>query len=81
MTNTFLVNVAKPDRSGFNSYVDGTDGPDEFENAAVYGWLVLSDVDAKVYEVCREIYLNRGKDDFKSLARLLKWERALTPLP
>lgn len=81
MANTFLLNVAKADRSGFNSYVDGTDGPDEFENAAVYGWLPLSAADPKVYDVCREIYLNRGKDDFKSLARLLKWERQLTSPP
>ncbi len=81
MANTFLLNVAKPDRSGFNSYVDGSDGPDEFEKTAVFGWLVLSDANHDVYQVCRDIYVKRGKDDFKSLARLLKWESALAPPP
>ena len=77
VANTFLRNVAQQDRGGFNAYVDGTDGPAEYQNAAVFGWLPLAAADREVYAVCREIYVKRGKDDLKSVARLLKWERVL----
>jgi hypothetical protein len=75
--NTFLVNVAREDRSGLNAYVDGKTGNDQFESAAVFGWVPLAQVNADVYKACREIYLTRDKDDFKSLARLLLWDQKL----
>jgi hypothetical protein len=58
--------------------VDGTPGADSYENASVAGWLLLAEYDPKVYDVCREIYLKRDKDEFYSLARLLNWQKRLS---
>ena len=77
--NTFLINVAKEDRSGLNAYVDGKAGNEQFESAAVSGWVPLSGIDPSVYAACRAIYLKRDKEDLKSLARLLLWEHILRP--
>jgi hypothetical protein len=75
--NTFLSNVAREDRRGLNAYVDGKTGNEQFESAAVFGWVPLAQANPDVYKACREIYLKRDKDDFKSLARVLLWEHKL----
>jgi hypothetical protein len=72
--NTFLKNVVNRTRDGFNAAVDGGgNGGDRFESAAVYGWVPLTSADPAVYDACRDVYLNRGREDFKSVARLLRW--------
>jgi hypothetical protein len=75
--NTFLVNVARGDHAGLNAYVDGKAGNEQFESAAVFGWVPLAQVDADVLKACRDIYLKRDKEDFKSLARLVLWEKRI----
>ena len=59
--NTFLINVAKEDRSGLNAYVDRKAGDEQVESAAVSGWVPLSGIDPSVYDACRAIYLKRGQ--------------------
>jgi hypothetical protein len=71
--NTFLKNVVHKNRDGFNAAVDGSGDNDQFEGAAVSGWVPLTSADPAVYDACRDVYLNRGKEDFKSIARLLRW--------
>jgi len=75
--NTFLKNVCLPDKSGFNGRVDGTAKETKYGRTGVSGWLPLAEVDPKVYEACREVYINRGQEGFGSLARLLLWEKRL----
>jgi len=73
--NTFLQNVFLPDGSGFNGRVDGTGRDSRYAKAGVTGWLPLAEVDPAVYEGCRKVYVSRGRDAFRPLARLLKWEK------
>jgi hypothetical protein len=75
--NTFLHHVVRADRRGFNARVDGSGGGAAYENATVAGWLPLAATDRQVFDTCRQVYLNRGKDDLYGLARLLKWEKRL----
>lgn len=75
--NTFLRNVVLPDRSGFNAHVDGTDPNSRYKETRVVGWLALAHVDRAIYDVAAEVYQKRGRDDFRSLAALLKWQKRL----
>jgi hypothetical protein len=75
--NTFLKNVVLSDKSGFNGRVDGTAKETKYGRTGISGWLPLAEVNPKVYEACREVYINRNQEGFGSLARLLLWEKRL----
>lgn len=78
VANTFLRNVYIPGEARFNGRVDGTRASEAYEMVGVTGWLPLAEVDPKVYEACREVYIKRERDIFHPLARLLKWQRLLS---
>jgi hypothetical protein len=78
MARTFVENVALPDRSGFFGHVDGTNPNSRYKTTRVNGWLSLSTADPRVLEAAREIYQNRGKDDLRDLAALLKLDKIST---
>ncbi|MFM8413179.1 MAG: hypothetical protein ACKOCX_00475, partial [Planctomycetota bacterium] len=75
--NTLLKNVLLPDRTGVRRRVDGEGGEHKKYFLASHGWLVLSGGNPQVYHDMRTTYENRGDDDFRWLAHLLKWERKL----
>lgn len=75
--NTLLKNVLLPDRTGVRRRVDGEGGEHKKYFLASHGWLVLSGRNPQVYHDMRTTYENRGDDDFRWLAHLLKWERKL----
>ncbi len=77
VANTFLKNVYVPGEARFNGRVDGVRSSEKYEMVSVTGWLPLTEVDPKVYDACREVYIKRDRDVLHSLARLLKWEKRL----
>lgn len=77
LATTFTEKAVLPDRSGFAGHVDGTDPQSGYKGTRITGWLPLAAADRTVYDTARQVYENRGRDDLRELAALLKYQRVL----
>lgn len=72
-SNTLLINVLSPDRTGVRRTVDGKGEYPAYFNA-LNGWLNLAGNNREVYEAIRQAYLHRGEETLAITAELLKWQ-------
>ena len=77
VANTFLKNIYIPGSAEVNGRVDGSNAGEKYAKTGIFGWLPLAEIDPAVYDACLDIYNQRDRDAFITLARLLKWKKRL----
>lgn len=78
-SNTLLKNILMPDGSGVRRKVDGYGVAYEPYFPILFGWLELAGANDEVYLKIRQLYQQKKQESFLFTARLLKWEKLLSP--